>query len=103
MVERGVVSIKGKSGMKTYWLVGEDAAMRTIRDVEREQRRAALGNNTKGSFKGKGGIIKSRTVTYPKKPESPKRLRFASQTNLEENSKVKSQIQGYCCIYSLTL
>ncbi|KAJ8947977.1 hypothetical protein NQ318_021078 [Aromia moschata] len=98
LLERGVISMKGKGDQKTYWLVGEDPQFRRIRKEEREKRRAdaegkivrtnQLDSNghyiiTRSSLKNKNSIIRSplpRSSSF----ESPKRLRFASGENLEE-------------------
>ncbi|KAJ8909843.1 hypothetical protein NQ315_002849 [Exocentrus adspersus] len=101
LIERGIISIKGKGDQKTYWLVGEDPHFRLIRKEERELRRAnADGKNikttqldsnghyiiTRSSLKNKNSIIRSplpRCSSF----ESPKRLRFASGDNLERKNE----------------
>jgi len=42
LVERGVVRLKGKGDVTTFWLLGEDASWRETRSKQRAERRAAL-------------------------------------------------------------
>ncbi|XP_017772276.1 PREDICTED: guanylate cyclase 32E [Nicrophorus vespilloides] len=95
LVERGMVCMKGKGEQKTFFLIGEDEAMRNLRRTERENRRASSsgrsvkGNDTNGhcvlprsSLKNKNSIVRS-PIPRCSSFESPKRLRFASGDNLE--------------------
>lgn len=104
--ERGIVGMKGKGEVLTYWLVGEEHEHQARRTDEREKRRAHL-NNRHSSKKGvksvqdangcPGGAprssLKSRNLSLTPSPrnnlsrcaslESPKKLRFASNHTLE--------------------
>ncbi|XP_075217883.1 guanylate cyclase 32E [Lycorma delicatula] len=115
LLERGMVGMKGKGEVLTYWLLGENAEWRTKRNEEREKRRAEVNarhSNKKtnkivnkvdsngyppgcprSSLKNKSTII---TATSPKSNlsrcaslESPKKLRFASNHTLEFNNSYK--------------
>lgn len=44
MLERGIVSMKGKGEQQTYFLVGEDPEYRAKRNVERQNRRNLLSS-----------------------------------------------------------
>ncbi|CAH1968124.1 unnamed protein product [Acanthoscelides obtectus] len=100
LVERGVVSLKGKGDQRTYWLVGEEARARAERREARSRRRAGLATNEEetgangelgGSrLKNRGGgvgrsslKIHGRKISRWNSVESPKKLRFASGENLE--------------------
>lgn len=96
LLERGIVSMKGKGEQQTYWLVGEDAEMRLLRNTEREKRRAGLSGRPykNGQLDCNGHCIvprsslKSRNNIKSPIPrcssyESPKKIRFASGEDLE--------------------
>lgn len=87
LIERGMVSLKGKGEQRTFWLVGEDAQFKKIRQEARDRRRAeANGKNlktaqidghyiiTRSSLKNKNSIIRS-PIPRCSSLESPKRLR----------------------------
>lgn len=87
LIERGMVSLKGKGEQRTFWLVGEDGQFKKIRQEARERRRAeANGKNmktaqidghyiiTRSSLKNKNSIIRS-PIPRCSSLESPKRLR----------------------------
>ncbi|EFA09532.2 Guanylate cyclase 32E-like Protein [Tribolium castaneum] len=95
LMERGMVSMKGKGEQQTYWLLGEDPYFRNLRKEERSKRRTktetkSLNTNghfiiTRSSLKNKNSIVRSplpRCSSF----ESPKKLRFASGDNLEKKS-----------------
>ncbi|KAK5645421.1 hypothetical protein RI129_006721 [Pyrocoelia pectoralis] len=84
LIPRGEVSIKGKGNQPTYWLLGEDPVMSKFRKFERE-RRLNNGIGPKSSLKYKTGIIKS-PVDRCFSLESPKKLRFASISNLQRKT-----------------
>lgn len=42
LLERGVITMKGKGDQQTYWLLGEDIHFRKLRKELREKRRAEL-------------------------------------------------------------
>lgn len=92
MLERGIVSMKGKGEQQTYWLVGEDAEMRTKRSKEREARRNGKpyknGLDCNGHCIVPRSSLKSRSsvkspIARCSSDESPKKLRFASGERLE--------------------
>lgn len=89
LIERGKVSIKGKGNQQTYWLLGEDPAMRRIRKFEREKRISNGHIGPKSSLKYKGGIIKSPVIRCSSL-ESPKKLRFASSGSFDTKIKRKT-------------
>ncbi|XP_065155989.1 guanylate cyclase 32E isoform X2 [Atheta coriaria] len=93
LIERGMVSMKGKGDLQTYFLIGEDERMRLLRKEARERRRdrshgrcKLLDNNghivPRSSLKNKNSIVRS-PIPRCSSFESPKRLRFASDENLE--------------------
>ncbi|KAB0802102.1 hypothetical protein PPYR_04288 [Photinus pyralis] len=84
LIPRGEVSIKGKGNQPTYWLLGEDPVSGKLRKFERE-RRLNNGIGPKSSLKYKHGIIKS-PVDRCFSLESPKKLRFASISNLQRKT-----------------
>lgn len=107
--ERGVVGVKGKGDMHTYWLTGEDSEFRRKRSEDRDKRRAEQsGKHSKKNLRnyhwsldsnGCPGIprssLKNRNQIRPNAKsnlsrcaslESPKKLRFASNSTLEFNS-----------------
>lgn len=96
--------MKGKGEQQTYWLIGEDAAMRTRRCHERDMRRAIM-NGLKpiknGQLDSNGHCIipRSSLKNRNRSPlarcmsfESPKKIRFASGENLE--LKMRSSSKG---------
>jgi hypothetical protein len=100
MMERGIVSMKGKGEQQTYWLLGEDPYFRALRKEEREKRRlkmegkpyknGQLDSNghliiTRSSLKNKNSIVRS-PIPRCSSFESPKKLRFASGDNLEKKN-----------------
>lgn len=104
LIERGIVSMKGKGEQQTYWLLGEEYEMRNIRSNEREKRRAALTGKPykngqldcnghcivpRSSLKNKNNVKSPimRCSSY----ESPKKLRFASENGIE-NCGVKTKL-----------
>nr|XP_031850372.1 guanylate cyclase 32E [Nomia melanderi] len=100
VVERGLVSMKGKGERLTYWLIGEDPALREERNVERENRRSGCSkkNSTtnplipRSSLKNKS-LARSTFVRCSS--ESPKRLRFASSDQLDQKcSRTNSQLES---------
>ncbi|KAI4461129.1 guanylyl cyclase [Holotrichia oblita] len=107
MVERGLISMKGKGEQQTYWLIGEDPDMRNLRSHQRNLRRAIL-NGVKpaknGQLDSNGHCIVPRSslknrnsmtrISIPRcmSFESPKKIRFASGENLE--LKVRTSSKG---------
>lgn len=89
LVERGVVSMKGKGDRVTYWIIGEDPFLRDQRSSERAARRGGgvvLGDSLvpRSSLKNKS---LARTTFLRCSSESPKRLRFASSDQLDQQSQ----------------
>ncbi|XP_019756658.1 guanylate cyclase 32E isoform X2 [Dendroctonus ponderosae] len=103
LIERGLVTMKGKGDQQTYWLLGEDFHFRKLRKELREKRRAEWrgrtvrtsnpdGNGhyivTRSSLKNKNSIVRS-PIPRCSSFESPKRLRFANGDHLEKRSENK--------------
>lgn len=97
IVERGLVSMKGKGERLTYWLIGEDPILREERSRERENRRnghSARRNPSipRSSLKNKSLV---RSTFMRCSSESPKRLRFASSDQLNQKcSRASSQLES---------
>ncbi|XP_022917688.1 guanylate cyclase 32E [Onthophagus taurus] len=106
MVERGIISMKGKGELRTYWLIGENANMRSLRRKDRENRRtlaSGLKPQKNGQIDSNGHCIIPRSSLKnknhsPKSPlarcssfESPKKLRFASFEYLENKQNYLSK------------
>ncbi|XP_055854059.1 speract receptor [Episyrphus balteatus] len=99
--ERGIISMKGKGEQRTYWLLGEDEEARIRRTYERSQRRGsrALNKYIQGTIKQnhindiaagirsslKNKNIPRNSLTRSSSLESPKKLRFATGTLLENH------------------
>ncbi|XP_024942197.1 guanylate cyclase 32E [Cephus cinctus] len=91
LIERGIVSMKGKGDRTTYWLIGEDPVLREKRTQDRIARRtdpqkklsAADPLVPRSSLKNKS---LTRTTFLRCSSESPKRLRFASSDHLDQKS-----------------
>lgn len=99
LVERGVVSMKGKGERLTYWLIGEDPILRSERSKERASKRNSSKKNSvtdplvpRSSLKNKSLV---RSTFMRCSSESPKRLRFASSDQLDQkSSRVNSQLES---------
>ncbi|XP_076232200.1 guanylate cyclase 32E isoform X1 [Calliopsis andreniformis] len=100
VVERGLVSMKGKGERLTYWLIGEDPMLREERTMERETRRNGSTKKhsatnpliPRSSLKNKSLV---RSTFMRCSSESPKRLRFASSDQLDQKcSRVNSQLEA---------
>ncbi|XP_033327038.1 guanylate cyclase 32E isoform X2 [Megalopta genalis] len=97
VVERGLVSMKGKGDRLTYWLIGEDPVLREERNSKRDGRRGGCrktGNPLipRSSLKNKS-LVRSTFVRCSS--ESPKRLRFASSDQLDQKcSRANSQLES---------
>lgn len=101
LIERGVVSMKGKGDRLTYWLIGEDPVSREERWKERTNRRN--GTNSKrtstidplvprSSLKNKS-LMNSTFMRCSS--ESPKRLRFASSDQLDQKcTRTSNQLES---------
>lgn len=95
LVERGIVSMKGKGERLTYWLIGEDPIQRAERTNDRLERRNGVGGKKavqdllvpKSSLKNKS---LTRTTFLRCSSESPKRLRFSSSDQLNKKCPVIS-------------
>ncbi|XP_053684582.1 receptor-type guanylate cyclase Gyc76C [Sabethes cyaneus] len=95
--DRGMISMKGKGEQRTFWLVGEDAEARAKRTQERSERRGSRNLNrylgmlkSQNSLGGVRSSLKNRAIQRNSLPrssslESPKRLRFASGSMLEQH------------------
>ncbi|XP_043474610.1 guanylate cyclase 32E isoform X1 [Leptopilina heterotoma] len=94
LIERGIISLKGKGERMTYWLIGEDPTMREIRSKERSLRRIGNCSITKKAITMDPLVPRSslknkaltRTTFLRCSSESPKRLRFASSDQLDKKS-----------------
>lgn len=113
LAERGLVPMKGKGERLTFWVVGEDPAMRELRNRERKARRAGILTNSlvapspsadalipRSSLKNKS---LARATFLRCTSESPKRLRFASSDHLDKKTrnmdggKLESIVDGSPC------
>ncbi|KAL3268643.1 hypothetical protein HHI36_007747 [Cryptolaemus montrouzieri] len=102
LVERGMISLKGKGDHKTFWLLGEDSYLRKIRADERKKRRGIhdgkslmnqqAENNghivTRSSLKARNHSARS-PIPRCSSFESPKRLRFAHPDNFEKRNQTQ--------------
>ncbi|XP_067205075.1 guanylate cyclase 32E [Linepithema humile] len=100
LVERGVISMKGKGERLTYWLIGEDPILRSKRNKERVSKRNGCSKKTsatdssvpRSSLKNKSLV---RSTFMRCSSESPKRLRFASSDQLDQkSSRANSQLES---------
>lgn len=100
LVERGVISMKGKGERLTYWLIGEDPILRSKRNKERVSKRSGSSKKTsvtdssipRSSLKNKSLV---RSTFMRCSSESPKRLRFASSDQLDQkSSRANSQLES---------
>ncbi|XP_043487729.1 guanylate cyclase 32E [Polistes fuscatus] len=101
LVERGIISMKGKGDRLTYWLMGEDPVYREERKKERMNRRNATNNKRtstvdplvpRSSLKNKSLV---RSTFMRCSSESPKRLRFASSDQLDQKgTKTSNQLES---------
>ncbi|XP_046736974.1 guanylate cyclase 32E [Diprion similis] len=96
LVERGVVSMKGKGDRLTYWLIGEDPFLQQQRSKERLARRTQQPSSC-GGVSATGESLAPRSSLKNKSlvrktflrcsSESPKRLRFASSDQLDQQTQ----------------
>ncbi|KAL0109405.1 hypothetical protein PUN28_014464 [Cardiocondyla obscurior] len=102
LVERGMVSMKGKGERLTYWLIGEDPILHRKRSKERASKRS--NDNKKismpdplaprSSLKNKSLVRSSASAFMRCSSESPKRLRFASSDQLDQKCSTVSQLES---------
>ncbi|XP_055316774.1 guanylate cyclase 32E isoform X2 [Sitodiplosis mosellana] len=97
--ERGEIQIKGKGKQVTYWLLGEDLHAHDTRTKARTERRGSralvkahlqqgMKNinvivGPKSSLKNRDNTIPRTSLTRSSSLESPKKLRFATGSQLE--------------------
>ncbi|XP_044015462.1 guanylate cyclase 32E-like isoform X2 [Aphidius gifuensis] len=100
LVERGIVSMKGKGDRLTYWLVGEELLMREKRKHDRIERKNGKMPDLlvpKSSMKNK----KLNRHFLRCSNNSQKRLRFASSDHIDKkiiiNNKLDSIIDNSPC------
>ncbi|KAK2576984.1 hypothetical protein KPH14_011947 [Odynerus spinipes] len=101
LVERGIVSMKGKGDRLTYWLIGEDPVSREERRKKRINRRNAANGKIsttvdplvpRSSLKNKSLV---RSTFMRCSSESPKRLRFASFDQLDQKcTRASNQLES---------
>lgn len=102
---RGLTQMKGKGERRTYWLTGEDEDFKIKRTKERTERRGSrtqnrlfnhqnsfklfdtLDNVPRSSLKTTRNGKQRPSIPRSSSLESPKRLRFASGTNLFEHHR----------------
>ncbi|XP_011254353.1 guanylate cyclase 32E [Camponotus floridanus] len=99
LIERGVISIKGKGERLTYWLIGEDPILRNKRSKERASKRNDDNKITTADPLIPRSSLKNKSLvraTFTRcSSESPKRLRFASSDQLDhKSSRVNSQLES---------
>ncbi|XP_066598424.1 guanylate cyclase 32E [Prorops nasuta] len=101
LIERGVVSMKGKGERLTHWLIGEDPILRSKRNKERADRRNGCRNkrSSTGDPLVPRSSLKNKSLARSKftrcSSESPKRLRFASSDQLDQkSSRVGNQLEA---------
>lgn len=107
LAKRGIIGMKGKGEVLTYWLLGEDACYRTRRSEERAKRREQMRKdvNRKSNIYRNESIVKPNSTMAPRSSlknknslscprnmvsrcvslESPKKLRFANGSILDCN------------------
>ncbi|XP_050522533.1 receptor-type guanylate cyclase Gyc76C isoform X2 [Daktulosphaira vitifoliae] len=117
--ERGLVEMKGKGNVRTYWLVGEDNLHRLKRDEDRSRRREQHSGASGGKNRKSSRVQKNNTKEGPRSSlkvpkstingplsrccslESPKKLRFAMHH--DDGTPVRRRPSGvaeedeYCC------
>ncbi|KAG7202068.1 hypothetical protein KM043_004743 [Ampulex compressa] len=94
LVERGVVSMKGKGERLTYWLIGEDPVLRGKRSQDRNHRRKFGCDKAMADPAIPRSSLKNKSLARSFircSSESPKRLRFASTDQLDRSS---SRVNG---------
>ena len=108
LVERGMIGIKGKGEMLTYFLVNEEPAWRAKRKIERENRRIETRHGKRAkenglpvgaprsSLKNRQAPPQSfspRSLSRCASFESPKRLRFATNNSVELNPYQRTKLE----------
>ncbi|KAG5346626.1 GCY3E cyclase, partial [Acromyrmex charruanus] len=97
LIERGVISMKGKGDRLTYWLIGEDPLLCSKRSKERASKQSGKKINVanalvpRSSLKNKSLV---RTTFTRCSSDSPKRLRFTSSDQLNQKDSRVSQSES---------
>lgn len=64
--ERGLVEMKGKGNVRTYWLVGEDHLHRLKRDEDRSRRREQHSSTSGGKNRKSSRVQKNTAKEGPR-------------------------------------
>lgn len=95
-VSRGKINMKGKGEQETFWLTGEAEEYREMRNQQRKGRRGSRGLKQKSrgedllmkqrsSLKNRTNTLKRPSIPRSSSLETPKKLRFASESLLEHH------------------
>ncbi|XP_018338733.1 PREDICTED: guanylate cyclase 32E-like [Trachymyrmex septentrionalis] len=97
LIERGVISMKGKGERLTYWLIGEDPLLRSKRSKERASKQSDKKINVANALVPRSSLKNKSLVrsTFMRcSSDSPKRLRFTSSDQLDQKGSRVSQSES---------